>query len=155
MSHFGVVHFSILYFGLKQKRHHMLQTNFIVTAFRVLIKEIVFIWDCLCRSRVIHNKCFLNSNGENKLHRCYISVVVLTCFCLKKGRATFFRPETIVASFLHRMVYFSKCYYTIPQNASFWCSIVVRNKPLRKRTNLVLKIFVVTGTLNIKLYCKC
>ena len=28
----------------------------------------------------------------------------LTCFRLKKGRATFFRPETIVASFLHFMV---------------------------------------------------
>ena len=32
---------------------------------------------------------------------CYISAVVLTCFCLTKGRATFFRLETIVANFLH------------------------------------------------------
>ena len=35
---------------------------------------------------------------------CYILALVLTCFRLKKGRATFFRPETIVASFLHLMV---------------------------------------------------
>ena len=35
---------------------------------------------------------------------CYISALVLTCFRLKKDRAAFFRPETIVASFLHPMV---------------------------------------------------
>ena len=33
-----------------------------------------------------------------------ISALVLTCFHLTKGRATFFRPETIVVSFLHLMV---------------------------------------------------
>ena len=33
---------------------------------------------------------------------------MLTCFHLKKGRATFFRPETIVKSFLHLMVLFFK-----------------------------------------------
>ena len=38
----------------------------------------------------------------------YISALVLTCFRLKKGRATFFRPETIVASFLHSMVLLPK-----------------------------------------------
>ena len=32
---------------------------------------------------------------------CYISTLVLTCFRLTKGRAMFFRPETIVVSFLH------------------------------------------------------
>ena len=32
------------------------------------------------------------------------STLVLTCYRLKKGRATFFRPKTIVASFLHLMV---------------------------------------------------
>ena len=32
------------------------------------------------------------------------SALVLTCFRLMKGRATYFRPETIVASFLHLMV---------------------------------------------------
>ena len=37
--------------------------------------------------------------------RCYyISALMLTCFRLKKGRAKFFRPETIVASFLRLMV---------------------------------------------------
>ena len=34
---------------------------------------------------------------------CYLSAL-LTCFRLEKGRATFFWPETIVASFLHLMV---------------------------------------------------
>ena len=32
----------------------------------------------------------------------------LTCFRLKKGRATYFRPETIIASFLHSMVLLPK-----------------------------------------------
>ena len=31
-----------------------------------------------------------------------------TCFRMKKGRGTFFRPETIVASFLHSMVLLPK-----------------------------------------------
>ena len=35
---------------------------------------------------------------------CYILPLVLNCFCLTKGRSTHFRPETIVASFLHLMV---------------------------------------------------
>ena len=35
---------------------------------------------------------------------CYISALVLTCYRLKKGRATFYRPETIVASLLLLMV---------------------------------------------------
>ena len=39
---------------------------------------------------------------------CYISVLVLTCFHLTKGRATYFLPETIVASFLHLTVLLSK-----------------------------------------------
>ena len=34
----------------------------------------------------------------------YISALVLTCFRLTKGHAMFFRPERIVASFLHLMV---------------------------------------------------
>ena len=43
-----------------------------------------------------------------QLRCCYISALVLTCFRLTKGRATFFRPETIVANFLHPMVLFFK-----------------------------------------------
>ena len=39
---------------------------------------------------------------------CYISALLFTCFRLKKGRATFFRPVTIVVSFLHLMVLFFK-----------------------------------------------
>ena len=37
---------------------------------------------------------------------CYILAFMLTCFHLTKGRAIFFRPETIVASFLHLMALF-------------------------------------------------
>ena len=37
---------------------------------------------------------------------CYILALVLTCFCLKKGHATFFRPETIVASLASDSVIF-------------------------------------------------
>ena len=39
---------------------------------------------------------------------CYILGLMLTCFCLTKGLVAFFQPETIVASFLHLMVLFSK-----------------------------------------------
>ena len=39
---------------------------------------------------------------------CYISARVLTCFHLMKGRASYFRHETLVASFLHHMVLLSK-----------------------------------------------
>ena len=49
---------------------------------------------------------------------------MLNCFRLKKGRATFFRPETNVASFLHSMVLLPKVLLTIFENASLWCFIV-------------------------------
>ena len=39
---------------------------------------------------------------------CCNSALLLNCFRLKKGRDTFFRPETIVASFLHFMVFLPK-----------------------------------------------
>ena len=47
---------------------------------------------------------------ETYIFRTYqhISALVLTCFRLTKGQAVFFRPETIVASFLHLMVLLSK-----------------------------------------------
>ena len=38
------------------------------------------------------------------VHYCYISALVFTCFHLTKGRATSFRLETIVSSFLQLMV---------------------------------------------------
>ena len=48
---------------------------------------------------------------------CYILVLVLTCFHLTKGRATYFRSKTLVASFLHLMVLLFKVlsclYYNI------------------------------------------
>ena len=48
---------------------------------------------------------------------CYILALVLTCYRLKKGRATFFRPETIVASFLHVTVFLPKVLF----NHSKYC----------------------------------
>ena len=80
------------------------------------------------------NKClsrFSDRMSENELKSCnciwFCTLLLyfgtLTCFRLTKGLATFFRPETIVASFLHLMVLFFKCYQTILQNASFWCCI--------------------------------
>ena len=62
--------------------------------------------------------------GKHKsrnVHCCYVSTLVLTYFPLTKGRATFFRPETIVVSFLHLMVLFykvifnhtSKCHFVV------------------------------------------
>ena len=58
---------------------------------------------------------------------CYISytviigILVLTCFCLTKGHVTCFQPETIIASFLHIMVLFSK----VLLNHSWKCQFVV------------------------------
>ena len=51
----------------------------------------------------------INLNHANVLgfvRCCYVSALVLTCFRRTKGRATYFRPETIVESFLHLMVLF-------------------------------------------------
>ena len=43
----------------------------------------------------------------------YFSALVLTCYRLKKGHATFYRPETIVASLLLLMCYLLKWFLTI------------------------------------------
>ena len=40
----------------------------------------------------------------SNVHCCFFSVLVLTCYRLMKGRATFYRPETIVASLFLLMV---------------------------------------------------
>ena len=51
----------------------------------------------------------LSTSAEMEQQRCCcISALVLNSFRLKKGRATFFRPENIVASFLHSMVLLPK-----------------------------------------------
>ena len=59
--------------------------------------------------------------------KCSINILalMLTCFRLTKGCGTFFRPETIVASFLHLMVVFWKRFSTILQNAYLWRSFFV------------------------------
>ena len=48
--------------------------------------------------------CFLPKGTTAKENVAAISALVLTCFRLTKGRATYFLPETIVVSFLHLMV---------------------------------------------------
>ena len=68
-------------------------------------------------------------NARNSLC-CYISALVLTCFCLKKSPAMFFQPETIGASFLHSMVLLPKVLFNNSWKHQFvvlhchssWCS---------------------------------
>ena len=62
-------------------------------------------------------------SSRKNVHCCYISALVLTCFRLMKGRATFFQPETIVASFLHLMVLLFK----VLLNHSSKCHFLVRH----------------------------
>ena len=52
---------------------------------------------------------------------CYNSALVLTCFRLTKGRATFFPPKTIIVSFLHLVVLFFK----VILNHSSYCQFLV------------------------------
>ena len=87
---------------------------------------------------------------------CYISALVLSCFRLKKDRATFFRPETIVASFLHSMLLlpkvFSLCIQSFFENASLWCFIVTRQKTILRlqiQSNIFLFICMIGLNLTI------
>ena len=59
------------------------------------------------------------SNKTSNGRCCYISALQLTSFRLTKGRATFFRPETIVASFLHLMVLFFKVIFNYTSKRQF------------------------------------
>ena len=60
----------------------------------------------LLQAKIGKHKCrnVTQTFFDLKLHCCYISALMLTCFLLTKGRTTYFWPETIVASFLHIMV---------------------------------------------------
>ena len=60
---------------------------------------------CFYFKNIYFDDLFLN---RRTLRCCYISALVLTCFRLTKDPAIFFRPETIVASFLRLMVLFFK-----------------------------------------------
>ena len=51
--------------------------------------------------------------------RIRISILVLTCFRMTMGRATFFWHETIVASFLHLMVLFFKVMFNHASKRQF------------------------------------
>ena len=62
---------------------------------------------------------------------CLFTALVLTYFHQTKSRATFFRPETVVASFLHLMVLYSKWFSTILQNTSLWCFFFVLLKVIK------------------------
>ena len=53
-----------------------------------------------------------------EMRYCYISALVLTCFRLMKGRTTYFRPETIVASLLQLMVLIFKVFFNHLKTAS-------------------------------------
>ena len=50
----------------------------------------------------------------NAIHCCYITALVLTSHRLTNGRAKFFRPETIVASFLHLLQSDIQLYFKTP-----------------------------------------
>ena len=66
---------------------------------------------------------------------CYISALVLTCYRLTKGRATFFQPETIVVSFLHFMVLsFKGSYFLVKTNVCHNCNKI---STYWKMTNLL------------------
>ena len=54
------------------------------------------------------NNCFRLKKCSTTFCVLFTCSSLLTCFRLTKGRATFFRPETIVASFLHLMALFFK-----------------------------------------------
>ena len=93
-----------------------------------------------------------------------INTLVLNCFRLKKGRATFFRPETIVAIFLHSMVLLPKVlfnqYYsvllciksmTIHFIASWKYTLAIFQKSLQIHLKKFLKRYTVTPEKNILL----
>ena len=51
--------------------------------------------------------------------RSLFSALVLTCYCLKKDRAAFYRPETIVASLLLLMVLFFRVIFNYTSKRQF------------------------------------
>ena len=53
------------------------------------------------------------------VHCCYISALVLTWFHLTKGRAAFFRPKTIISSFLHLMMLLFKVLLNLSSKHKF------------------------------------
>ena len=63
----------------------------------------------------------ITGEHECRVRCCYFSALLLTCYRLKKGRATFYRPETIVLSLLFLMVlsfkvifnHISKCQFVV------------------------------------------
>ena len=63
---------------------------------------------CVYSHEWMQNENWASVGNQWKSICCYISALVLNCFRLKKGRATLFRPEKIVASFLHSMVLLPK-----------------------------------------------
>ena len=66
---------------------------------------------------------------------CYISALVLSCFRLTKGRATYFRPEIIVASFLHLMVLLFK---VLLIDSDYCKKIVIHTNSITKVSDIAL-----------------
>ena len=56
---------------------------------------------------------------NNTVRCCYFSALVLTCYRLKKGRATFYQPETIVANLLLLTVLFFKVIFNHTSKRQF------------------------------------
>ena len=99
---------------------------------------------------IINNSHAYSSKWYNSnLRCCYISALMLTCFRLTKGRATFFRPETIVASFLHLMVLFSKQFSTMPLHNI--TRVGKRKKNNIKRTFYYFTIFIKINSVVFRL----
>ena len=83
---------------------------------------------------------------------CYISALVLTCFRLTKGRATYFRSETLV-SFLHLMVQLFKV--SIITHGCLWNSgimLVIQGK--ERLMSWKLHLFVCQSDWLISVYLK-
>ena len=100
--------------------HNLIVDNKIIRAFEIihakkLISNVVLrINVCqvlIFRLHTVYNKYEMkkigNQTREKSQRCCYISALALSCF--HKGRATFFRPETIVGSFLHLIMLLFKC----------------------------------------------
>ena len=77
-------------------------------------------------------------------HECrnvhYISTLVLTCFRLTNGRAAFFRPETIIVSFLHlTMLFFQSDIQSILY--TFFCNNIKVIQDMKEKIINIMYLF--------------
>ena len=69
---------------------------------------------------------------------CYFSALVLTCYRLKKGHATFYRPKTIVTSLLLLMVLSFKEIFNHIYNEYLKLTIKYQNNNIIVNTNSII-----------------